>query len=99
MQVLSSGEALIRNFLVGHQVCTAIGGKMNAGYIPDNFGHISQMPQISLWGGCSISAFFFRGCNIQYMLGRERIYLESAGWFQGVSRVYAARLLELKKLG
>lgn len=72
-EFLSSGEALIRNFLVGHQVCTAIGGKMNAGYIPDNFGHISQMPQILNGVGLK-SAFFFRGCNIDTLGGKEFIW-------------------------
>ena len=42
-EFLSGGEALIRNFLLGDEVCQSVGGKLNAGYVPDNFGHISQL--------------------------------------------------------
>ncbi|WP_139902967.1 glycosyl hydrolase-related protein [Clostridium thermarum] len=72
-EFLSSGEAMIRNFLVGHKVCMDIGGKMQAGYIPDNFGHISQMPQI-LNGVGMKSAFFFRGCSIDTLENKEFIW-------------------------
>ncbi len=42
-----SGEALIRNLLVGRQDARALGGEPSrAGYVPDMFGHNSQMPQI-----------------------------------------------------
>jgi alpha-mannosidase len=45
-EFLVSGESLIRNLLLGHDQCSQFGGKMNIGYLPDLFGHISQMPQI-----------------------------------------------------
>ena len=41
-----SPEALIRNLLVGKNICEFFGQRMMIGYIPDPFGHISQMPQI-----------------------------------------------------
>jgi len=45
-EYLISGEGHIRNYLVGDQICTKMGAKMNVGYLPDSFGHPSQMPQI-----------------------------------------------------
>jgi len=45
-EFLVSGEAHIRNFLIGDSVCRELGGKMTIGYLPDSFGHPSQMPQI-----------------------------------------------------
>ena len=61
-EFLSGGEALIRNFLLGDEVCQSVGGKLNAGYVPDNFGHISQLPQILNGVGID-TAFFFRGMD------------------------------------
>jgi len=45
-EFLTSGEATIRNLLIGHAICDDWGSLMPIGYIPDQFGHISQMPQI-----------------------------------------------------
>lgn len=46
-EVLISGEAHIRNWLMGERLVRKFGGKkMNIGYLPDSFGHPSQMPQI-----------------------------------------------------
>ena len=46
-EFLCSGEALMRNFSIGHQVADEFGGKTwKVGYICDIFGHIAQMPQI-----------------------------------------------------
>ena len=70
-----SGEALIRNILLGDEVCQSVGGKLNAGYVPDNFGHISQLPQI-LNGVGFDTAFFFRGMDrTEYM--EKEFYCES----------------------
>ena len=43
---LISGESIVRNCLYGERKCKAFGGYMKAGYLPDNFGHPRQMPQI-----------------------------------------------------
>lgn len=43
---LTSGEATIRNLLEGSKLCTEFGGKGEIGYAPDQFGNISQLPQI-----------------------------------------------------
>ncbi|MBD3287419.1 alpha-mannosidase, partial [candidate division KSB1 bacterium] len=45
-EFLVSGEAIIRNLLHGHAIAGQFGRVMRVGYIPDSFGHISQMPQI-----------------------------------------------------
>ena len=43
---LVSGEALIRNLRLGLAKADALGGAMRVGYVPDQFGHIGQLPQI-----------------------------------------------------
>ena len=77
-EFVGSGEALIRNFLIGDRVCRGIGGKMNAGYVPDNFGHISQLPQILNGVGIQ-SAFFFRGLNLDTTGHKEFIWRSPDG--------------------
>jgi len=43
---LTSGEATVRNLLEGHQIANEFGACSKAGYAPDQFGNISQLPQI-----------------------------------------------------
>ncbi len=43
---LVSGEALLRNLRIGIARCEAFGGAMPVGYVPDQFGHVGQLPQI-----------------------------------------------------
>ncbi|MCZ6783543.1 MAG: hypothetical protein O7G30_09555 [Proteobacteria bacterium] len=43
---LVSGEALIRNLRLGLQRADDLGGAMRLGYVPDQFGHVGQLPQI-----------------------------------------------------
>jgi mannosylglycerate hydrolase len=45
-EFLVSPEALIRNLMLGDRVARCFGEPMSVGYIPDSFGHISQLPQI-----------------------------------------------------
>jgi len=45
-EFLVSGESLIRNLLTGHQMGSQFGDVIKVGYVPDSFGHISQLPQI-----------------------------------------------------
>lgn len=45
-EFLVSGEALVRNLLLGDRVARRFGPKMMVGYTPDPFGHIPQLPQI-----------------------------------------------------
>lgn len=43
---LVSGESLVRNLLIGHQISEKMGGVMKTGWLLDNFGQISQTAQI-----------------------------------------------------
>jgi alpha-mannosidase len=59
---LSSGEAITRTFLLGQRYFQSRFGKMaHVGWLPDNFGHISQMPQILKQAGCDY--FYFHRCK------------------------------------
>ncbi len=64
---LTSGEATIRNLLEGDKLCKEFGGKGNIGYAPDQFGNISQLPQI-LRGFGYDNFVFGRGFS-EYTLG------------------------------
>src|SRR5258705_4129218 len=43
---LVSGEALVRNLRLGLARGDALGGSQRLGYVPDQFGHVGQLPQI-----------------------------------------------------
>jgi len=43
---LVSGESLVRNLLIGHQIAEKTGRVMKVGWLLDNFGQISQTAQI-----------------------------------------------------
>lgn len=59
---LTSGEATIRNLLVGSKIADDFGHCDGVGYAPDQFGLISQLPQI--FNGFGIgNAVFGRGYN------------------------------------
>jgi alpha-mannosidase len=57
---LVSGEALIRNLRRGLGEAERLGGAMPIGYVPDQFGHVGQLPQILAGFGLS-SAVLWRG--------------------------------------
>jgi mannosylglycerate hydrolase len=44
--LLAEGEALIRNLAFGLRRAEVLGGAMRVGYMPDQFGHAAQLPQI-----------------------------------------------------
>lgn len=60
-EFLVSGEATVRNLLLGHQTCRELGGEVKVGYMPDSFGHIAQMPQILR--GAGIDNFIYTRGN------------------------------------
>ncbi len=62
-ETLVSGESTIRSLLVGHRIASDFGGVMKVGYLPDQFGHISQMPQIFREFGID-SIIFGRGLQL-----------------------------------
>ena len=45
-EFLVSGESLIRNLRIGHRLAAEFGAPTKIGYLPDQFGHAAQMPQI-----------------------------------------------------
>ena len=84
-EFLVSGEALIRNLLIGDRIGKRFGGTMRIGYLPDSFGHIAQLPQ--LLRGFGIDTFIaMRG------MGNEEVPVEF--WWRGLdgSRVLAIHL-------
>lgn len=55
---LSSGEALSRSFLLGQRYFLSRFERMaKVGWLPDNFGHVSQLPQMLKLAGCDY--FYF----------------------------------------
>ena len=68
-EFLVDGESLIRNLEIGIDKATSFGGYQKVGYLPDSFGHVSQMPQILrgfqlehaiLWRGVVPDDLFFQ---------------------------------------
>jgi hypothetical protein len=57
---LVSGEALIRNLRLGLARAEALGGVMRVGYVPDQFGHVGQLPQLFAGFGFA-AAVLWRG--------------------------------------
>ncbi len=88
-EFLVSGEALIRNLLLGHRVGQQFGGVMKIGYMPDAFGHVAQLPQILR--GFGIDNFIFtRGMGEELSkLGTEFLWIAPDG-----SRVLAVNQLK-----
>ncbi|MHA1715373.1 MAG: glycosyl hydrolase-related protein [Promethearchaeota archaeon] len=80
-EFLISPESHIRNLLLGHRVVNQLAENtvMKAGYMPDSFGHIAQMPQILK--GFDIDTFFFtRGMGDQVKeLGMEFEWVSQDG--------------------
>ncbi|MFD2613601.1 alpha-mannosidase [Paenibacillus gansuensis] len=61
-EFLVSGESLIRNLEIGMSMAASFGRGVKLGYLPDIFGHISQMPQI-LQGFEIDNIVFWRGID------------------------------------
>ena len=74
---MPAGESHIRNLLMGRREAEALGGWMRLGYMPDDFGHISQTPQILKGFGMS-RAFMMRGPRPEET-GREFIWRGADG--------------------
>jgi alpha-mannosidase len=59
-EFLVSGESIVRSLEVGLARARALGGADFVGYLPDQFGHIGQMPQILASAGID-NAVVWRG--------------------------------------
>lgn len=92
-EFLISGEAAIRNLIYGIRIGEEIGSAMLIGYLPDQFGHITQLPQI-LRGFNINSAIVGRGIqdslseHIWYGLNGENITAVSlTHWYNNAQRL------------
>ena len=56
-EFLTSGEANVRNLLVGRQEALEYGGLCPVGYFPDAFGNAGQMPQLLKQAGMKAIVF------------------------------------------
>ena len=63
-EFLVSGESLVRNLQIGLRQAAECGGQMRAGYVPDTFGHIAQLPQILRGFGID-NVVFWRGVGAE----------------------------------
>lgn len=72
-EFLVSAESIIRNLLLGHKIASEFGRVMKVGYIPDPFGHISQLPQILRGFGID-NIIFWRGIEYGQTQGNEFIW-------------------------
>lgn len=70
---LVSAEALIRNLRMGLAKAEALGQAMRVGYVPDQFGHVGQLPQI-------FCRFGFEGAALWRGVGDD--VRESAFWWE-----------------
>ena len=61
-KTLVSGEALIRNLLVGSARAHALGGRTDVGYCPDMFGHPPELPMVLRGFGIGM-ALVWRGAD------------------------------------
>jgi mannosylglycerate hydrolase len=69
---LVSGEALVRNLRLGLRRASELGGSLRLGYVPDQFGHVGQMPQI-------LAGFGLRGAVLWRGVG-EAVDRTLFGW-------------------
>ncbi|MGH7778365.1 MAG: glycoside hydrolase family 38 C-terminal domain-containing protein [Candidatus Binataceae bacterium] len=66
---LVSGESLIRNLEIGLETARRFGRPLDVGYLPDQFGHIAQLPQI-LAGFGFRTAVLWRGVGADVAANR-----------------------------
>jgi mannosylglycerate hydrolase len=72
-EFLVSGESLIRNMEIGLKLARSLGEPQKIGYLPDTFGHVSQMPQILAEFGID-NAILWRGIQSE----TSELYWEGA---------------------
>jgi mannosylglycerate hydrolase len=76
-EFLVSGEALIRNLLLGNRAADDLGKRMEVGYTPDPFGHVAQLPQI-------LSGFGLKNIIFSRGLDDRGEALNNEFWWQGL---------------
>ena len=70
---LTSGESQVRNLILGMETVRAAGGSADIGYLPDNFGHVAQTPQILAGFGLD-NAVIWRGYQVRDDTPTEAIW-------------------------
>jgi alpha-mannosidase len=85
-EFLCSPETIVRNIRQGSGRANAMGGRMELGYIPDSFGHVSQMPQLLRLAGLA-EACVWRG--VPFAVDRTAFVWEAPDGSQ-VRTVYLA---------
>lgn len=89
---LTSGEATVRNLLIGTKIANDFGGCMQVGYAADQFGLCSQLPQILYRYGldnCIFGRGFARGESQFYWQSEDgsRILCEHMfAWYNNAQR-------------
>jgi alpha-mannosidase len=84
-EFLVGGENLIRNLLLGHEICKEFGGASKVGYSPFSWGQISQLPQIYHQFGIDV-IMFYRGVNSLDSKKAEFIWVGADGTRKLTSR-------------
>ena len=82
---LTSGEATVRNLLEGTRLAGAFEGEGAVGYAPDQFGNISQLPQILRGFGIDNFVFGRGACRLETQPDgtTARVPFPSEFWWQG----------------
>lgn len=82
---LTSGEATVRNLLEGTRLAGAFEGEGTVGYAPDQFGNISQLPQILRGFGIDNFVFGRGACRFETQPDGKtaRVPFPSEFWWQG----------------
>ena len=69
---LSGGESLIRNLQTGIKLSKRFGNYLKVGYVPDPFGHVSQMPQIL--NGFGLNSYMFMRGKPESLKENENVF-------------------------
>ena len=91
---LVSGESLIRNLEIGMAIARRFGRPLDVGYLPDQFGHIAQMPQI-LAGFGFTTAVLWRGVGARR--DAQSLHLGSARRQFGADGLPAQRIFQRRE--
>lgn len=83
-EFLTSGEANVRNLLVGMDIAKKLGNVTRVGYFPDAFGNVGQMPQILKQAGMKGIAFG-RGVKA---IGLDNEILKDSEYASKYSEIY-----------
>ncbi|MBN2658964.1 MAG: hypothetical protein JXR86_18060 [Spirochaetales bacterium] len=78
---LTSGEATVRNLLIGSDIARKFGAVGKTAYVPDQFGLISQLPQIASRFGMD-SCVFGRGYHVWEKYGETYSLLKKPTEFR-----------------